>query len=160
MADQATLVVIKPDAIQRQLMGAVLSRLEPLQLEIIGAKALQVDRAMAEAHYKHLQEKPFFGITVDHLQGKLHGTKFVLAFIFWGPEAIARVRDVMGATHPEKADPRSIRGSFGRMTEEGLMENIMHASESAAEAEREIKLWFQPSELLREPYLTRQSAWV
>lgn len=150
MKDQATLVVIKPDAIKRGLAGAVLSRLEQLRLEIVAAKAVQVSRQLAEAHYRHLREKPFFEELLQHIQGKLHDIPYVLVFVFWGPDAVARVRQVMGATHPEKADPLSIRGSLGRMTTQGWMENILHASESEAEAEREIRLWFLPGELLRD----------
>ena len=150
MADQATLVIIKPDALRRGLAGAVISRLELLQLEIIGAKVMPVSRELAEEHYSHLREKPFFEELLQHIQGKLHGIGYVLAFVFWGPEAIRRVREVTGATHPEKADPLSIRGSLGRMTTQGWMENILHASENEQEAEREIRLWFKPGELLRE----------
>ena len=155
MPDQATLVIIKPDAIQRGLTGAVLSRLEALQLDIIGAKALQVGKTLAEEHYRHLRGKPFFDELIDFLQGKLHRTTYVLAFVFWGPNAVERVRRVTGATHPEQAEPASIRGSFGRMTTTGLMENVLHASENSAEAKREIALWFKPHELLR-PLGTRR----
>lgn len=149
MADEATLVIIKPDAIQRGLVGAVWSRLETLRLEIVGAKAVQVSKELAEIHYSHLKEKPFFGEIVDYLQGKLHGTSYVLVFVLWGEHAIARVRDLLGATHPEQADPSSIRGAFGRITTAGVMENLAHASSDAREAQREIPLWFKPHELLR-----------
>ena len=150
MADQATLVVMKPDAMKRGLVGAVLSMLEPLQLEIVGAKVVRVSQELAEAHYQHIREKPFFRETVDHLRGKLHGVSYVLAFVLWGPEAVERVRHVTGATHPEKADPLSIRGALGRMTTDGLMENVLHSSSDLKDAEREIRLWFQPQELLRD----------
>ena len=150
MRDQATLVLIKPDAIKRGLTGAVISKLDPLQLEIVGAKAVRVSQELAEAHYKHIREKPFFRETVDHLLGKLHGISYVLAFVLWGPDAIDRVRQVTGATHPEKADPTSIRGALGRMTTSGLMENVLHASSDPQDAEREIRLWFTPQELLRD----------
>ena len=151
MANQSTLVLIKPDTIRRGLTGAVLSRLDALQLEIIGAKVMRVSQELAEEHYKHIREKPFFRETVDHLRGKLHGVDAVLAFVYWGPDAIERVRITMGATHPEKAAPTSIRGALGRMTTGGLMENVLHASSDPADAEREIRLWFQPHELLRDP---------
>lgn len=151
MADHATLVVIKPDAIRRGLTGEVISRLEALQLEIIGAKVMVVSQALAEEHYTHIREKPFFRETVEHLRGTLHHVPSVLAFVYWGPEAIERVRVLTGATNPEKADPRSIRGSLGRMTTSGLMENVLHTSSDARDAEREIRLWFKPHELLRDP---------
>ena len=150
MRDQATLVLIKPDAIKRGLTGAVLSMLDPLRLEIIGAKAVRASQELAEAHYQHIREKPFFRETVDHLLGKLHGVNYVLAFVLWGPDAVDRVRQVTGATHPEKAEPTSIRGALGRMTTSGLMENVLHASSDVQEAEREIRLWFTAPELLRD----------
>ena len=150
MAEEATLVIIKPDAIQRGLTGAVLSRLDELRLEIIGAKVVRVSRELAEAHYSHLREKPFFREIVDYLQGKLHDTPAVLAFVLWGEDAIGRVRRLTGATHPEQAHPTSIRGALGRMRTTGLMENVVHASSDSREAEREVSLWFKPHELLRE----------
>ena len=154
MPNEASLVVIKPDALKRGLAGAVLSRLEALRLDVIGAKAVRVSRQLAEEHYKDLRGRPFFEELLDHIQGKLHGTNYVLAFVFWGPDAIARVRQLTGATHPEQADPLSIRGSFGRMTTTGLMENILHASSNLDEAQREIRLWFEPRELLENPFLS------
>ena len=150
MANQATLVIIKPDALQRELAGAVLSRLEPLKLEIIGAKVVRVSHELAEEHYKHIKDKPFFRETVEHLKGTLHGVGYVLAFVFWGPDAIERVRQVTGATNPEKADPMTIRGALGRNLSSGLMENVIHASSAPAEAQREIAMWFKPEELLRD----------
>ncbi len=152
MAQQATLVIIKPDAIKKGLTGLVLSRLDQLPLEIIAAKVVRVSRALAEEHYKHIRNKPFFEETVAHLQGTLHGVNTVLAFVYWGQEAIERVRVVTGATHPEKAEPKSIRGAFGRMLSTGLMENVIHASSDATEAEREIRLWFRPEEMLLNPF--------
>ena len=149
MADEATLVIIKPDAIQRGLAGAVWSRLEALRLEVIGAKAVQVSEELATTHYQHLRTKPFFRELVDYLQGKLHGTSYVLAFVLWGEAAISRVREVVGATNPEQADSLSIRGAFGRITTAGVMENLVHASSDAREGLREIQLWFTPHELLR-----------
>ena len=158
MRGKATLVLIKPDAICRGLAGAVLTRLEPLGLEIIGAKVVHVSRELAAEHYQHLRDKPFFDQLLDHLQGKLHETPYVLALVLWGPEAIERVRKVAGATHPEQAHPTTIRGSLGRMTASGVMENVVHASADSSEAAREIRLWFKPQELLRDCVPSRQRA--
>jgi len=152
MANQATLVIMKPDAIKRGLMGAALSRLEPLKLQIIGVKVMAVSQQLAEEHYQHIRQKPFFRETVDHLRGAIHGVPHVLAFVFWGPDAIERVRQVTGATNPEKADPQTIRGALGRNLSTGLMENVIHASSDPAEAEREIRLWFTTDELLLDPF--------
>ena len=148
MAVESTLVLIKPDAIRRGLIGEALSRLEPLQCEIVGAKVVRVSRALAAEHYRHLKGKPFFEQLLDHLQGKLHETPYVLAFVLRGEDAIARVRQVTGATHPEQAHPMTIRGSFGRITATGIMENVVHASADPREAQREIRLWFTPQELV------------
>ena len=149
MAREATLVIIKPDAIQRGLVGAVLTRLEALQLDVIGAKAMRVSERLAIEQYKHLRGQPFFNELVEYLQGKLHGTTYVLALVLWGERAIERVRQLAGATNPEQADSTSIRGALGRMTTAGVMENVLHASSDTAEAAREIRLWFRPEELLR-----------
>lgn len=158
MANQATLVIIKPDAIQKGLAGAAFSRLEPLKLDIIGAKVVQVSHELAEEHYKHIKDKPFFRETVEHLKGTLHGVGYVLAFVLWGPDAIERVRQVTGATNPEKAEPMTIRGALGRNLSSGLMENVLHASSDPVEAQREIALWFRPEELLRDLSSTAASA--
>ena len=155
MAQEATLVVIKPDASRRGLTGAVISRLEELRLEIIGAKVVRVSRELAEAHYQHIRGKPFFEETVAHLQGTLHGVNAVLALVYWGEDAVERVRQLTGATHPEKAEPTSIRGALGRIATSGLMENVLHASADVAEAEWEIQLWFKPEELVQDPCAAR-----
>ena len=154
MAEQATLVLIKPDAITRKLVGAVLSRLETVPLELVGAKAVSVSRELAEEHYRPLREKPFFGELIHYICGELHGVNHVLALVYAGPEAIRLVRQLAGATNPEAADPTSLRGALGRLTSAGLMENVLHASSDEREAEREIKLWFRPEDLLRPLYAT------
>lgn len=145
MTGQVTLVVIKPDAISRELAGAVYTRLESLGLEVVGLKAVQVSRELAAEHYKFLKEKAFFEELLDFLQGKMHNMNYVLVFILQGRDAIERVRKLSGATDPLKADPTSIRGSLGR----NIMENLLHASSDSSEAEREIALWFKSGELLR-----------
>jgi nucleoside-diphosphate kinase len=158
MANESTLVIVKPDAIKRGLVGAAISKLEPLKLEILGAKALRPTRELAEEHYKHIRTKPFFQETVDHLQGLLSGTHYVIALVLWGENAVGRVRDVTGATNPEKADPLSIRGALGRNLATGLMENVIHASSDPVEAQREIRLWFTSEELLPPPAADREAA--
>jgi nucleoside-diphosphate kinase len=153
MAEEATLVLIKPDAIARRLAGAVLTRLEQLSLKLIGAKVTPVSRQLAEAQYEALRGKPFFNDLLKHIQGSLHG--YVVALVYAGPGAVAKVREVAGATNPEAADPTSLRGALGRLTTQGIMENVLHASSSGQEAEREIKLWFRPEELLVPLYPTK-----
>lgn len=147
--DQTTLLIIKPDALQKGVMGAVLTRVEQLGVTFVAAKVVQPTRELVEEHYKHIKSRAFFQETVDHMLGKLHGVPYVLAFILKGPDAIARLRQIAGATDPEKADPQSLRGQFGRTRTSGLMENVMHASSDPAEAQREISLWFSAAEAAR-----------
>jgi len=156
MPDRATLVLIKPDAIKRGLTGDVLSRLDELRLQVIGAKAVKVSQGFAEEHYKPLRGKPFYDELIRYICGELHGVESILALVYCGPDAIARVRQLAGATNPEQAEPTSIRGAFGRLTTSGLMENVLHASSDEHEAEREIKLWFRPEELLVSLYPTKR----
>jgi nucleoside-diphosphate kinase len=148
VGEEATLVLIKPDAIQKGLVGVTISYLERLKLDVIGAKAVRVTREMAEEHYAQLRSKPFFGDLIDHLTGKIHNTNYVLVLVFWGPKAIERVRQVTGATNPDKADPMTIRGALGRNSATNIMENVIHASADTTEAQREIRLWFKQDELL------------
>lgn len=148
MKDEATLVLIKPDALARGLAGAVLTRLEQLGLDLVGAKVTRVSQELAEEHYQALRQQPFFSDLIRHLRGGLHGVDYVLVFVYAGPGAIEKVRALAGATNPEDAEPMSVRGSLGRMTTKGIMENVLHASADEQEAEREITLWFRPEELL------------
>lgn len=153
---QATLVLIKPDGLKKSLTGNILTRLSETKLEIVAAKVVRVSRELAEAHYCHLKDKPFFPELIKYLQGELHDRKKVLAMIYWGEDAINKVRQLAGATNPEEADPTTIRGSYGRITTKGLYENVIHASTNEAEAEREIKLWFSPDEVIVDLYPTNK----
>lgn len=152
MKSDATLVIIKPDGLKKSLTGNILSRLSETKLKIIGAKVVCVNKAMAAKHYEHLKDKPFFNELIKYITGELHGENRVMALIYFGPDAINKVRKISGATNPEEADPVSIRGAYGRILTTGLFENVVHASSSDSEAEREIKLWFQPQEIAYELY--------
>jgi len=156
MKNQATLVIIKPDGLKKSLTGNILSRLSETRLKIIGAKVVRVSKELAEKHYSHLKDKPFYSELIKYITGQLHGENRVLALIYWGEEAIEKVRKVVGATNPEEAEPTSIRGAYGRILTTGLYENVIHASSSEEEAEREIKLWFSPEEIVYELYPTRE----
>lgn len=152
---QQTLVLIKPDGLVRSLTGNILTRFSETKLEIVAAKITRVSREIAEAHYYQLKDKPFYPELIQYLQGELHDRRKALALIYWGEDAISKMRDLAGATNPEEADPVSIRGSFGRIRSSGLYENVIHASSSEDEAEREIKLWFQPDEIIVDLYPTK-----
>ncbi|MCD6080481.1 MAG: nucleoside-diphosphate kinase [Candidatus Omnitrophica bacterium] len=150
-----TLVLIKPDGLKKSLTGNILTRLSETKLEIIAAKIVRVSRQLAEEHYQHLKDQPFFEELIHYIQGDLHQRKKVMAMVYWGEDAIRKVREIAGATNPEEASPTSIRGQYGRITTKGVYENVIHASASEEEAEREIKLWFEPEEIIFDLYPTK-----
>ena len=151
MKVQQTLVLIKPDGLIKSLTGNILTQLSTTELILVGSKVVQVTRELAEEHYQHLREEKFFDELIKYIMGEYH-TKRVLALVYQGENAIKKVRDVVGMTNPEKAEPTSIRGKYGRITSQGVFENVVHASENEKEAEREIKLWFRPYELVNTLY--------
>lgn len=139
MTAERTLVLVKPDGVQRGLVGAVLGRLEQRGLKLVGLKLLQVDEALARQHYAEHLEKPFFaGLRDFIISGPL------VAAVFEGANAVRLTRNAMGATHPLDAAPGSIRGDFGV----DLGRNVIHGSDSPESGEREAALFFEPNELL------------
>jgi len=148
---EKTLVLIKPDGLKKSLTGNVLTRLSETKLEITAAKIVRVSRQLAEQHYMLLRDKPFFEDLLKYLMGEYHKKK-VMALVYCGEDAISKVRAICGATNPEEADPVSIRGAYGRITTKGVYENVIHASTNQEEAEREIKLWFQPDDIIEDIY--------
>ena len=154
---EATLVLIKPDGLKRSLTGNIIARLSETKLQIIAASVKRVTRELAVEHYKHLTQKPFFDEVVNYIMGEYH-THRVMALVYYGDAAIQKVRDIAGATNPEEADPVSIRGSYGRITTKGVYENVIHASQTPEDAEREIKLWFSPDELAVDLYPSKVAA--
>ncbi|MEI6862886.1 MAG: nucleoside-diphosphate kinase [Candidatus Omnitrophota bacterium] len=149
--NQQTLVLIKPDGLKKSLTGNVVTRLSETKLDIVAAKIVKVSRELAEQHYIMLKDKPFFDELLKYLMGEYHKKK-VMALVYWGEDAIKKVRHACGCTNPEEADPVSIRGAYGRITTKGVYENIIHASANEPEAEREIKLWFQPDDIIIDMY--------
>jgi nucleoside-diphosphate kinase len=133
MAVERTLVLIKPDAMQRKLAGEILGRFERRGLEVRAGRLLQVDRELAETHYAEHAEKPFFGELVEFITS---GT--TLALVLEGESAIVVVRTTMGATNPTDAAPGTIRGDLAL----AMPDNLVHGSDSPGSAEREIALWF------------------
>ncbi len=150
-----TLVLIKPDGLKKSLTGNILTRLSETKLEIIGAKMVRVSEALAKEHYEALHNEVFFAELIKYIMGEYHKKK-VMALVYWGEDAIAKVRDICGKTNPEEADSVSIRGAYGRITTKGVYENVIHASANEEDAEREIKLWFSPSEILMDMYATKE----
>ena len=154
MADQSCLVIIKPDGLLKSLTGNIISKLSESELQIIGAKIISVPRELAEKHYAELKvNKPnIFEAIIDYIMGK-HHTPRVLAMVYHGDSAIEKIRKIVGATNPEEADPITIRGKYGRINQKtGVMENCIHASDSEEAAEKEIKLWFKPHEIVNNLY--------
>ena len=136
---EQTLVLIKPDAVQRSLTGEILGRLEQRGLVIRGAKLVQVDRELAERHYAEHTEKPFFGELVEFITSAP-----TLALVLEGESAISVVRATMGATNPADAAPGTIRGDLAL----AMPDNLVHGSDSPESAAREIALWFSDDELV------------
>ena len=136
---ERTLVLIKPDGVQRLLVGRILARFEERGLKLAGLKLVQVDRALAEQHYAVHREKPFFeGLLAFITSGPL------VALALDGPNAIAAVRSMVGATRPHEATAGTIRGDLAVET----AQNLVHASDGAETAVAELALWFRPGELL------------
>jgi nucleoside-diphosphate kinase len=136
---ERTLVLVKPDGVQRQLVGRIVARYEERGLKIVGLKLVKVDRELAERHYAVHRGKPFFEGLVEFItSGPL------VAMALEGPDAIAFVRTMNGATRPTDAVPGSIRGDFA--VEMG--QNLVHASDGAETAATELAIWFGPGELL------------
>jgi nucleoside-diphosphate kinase len=150
--NQAVLILIKPDGLKKSLTGNILTRLSETKLEIVAASMNRVSRDLAVEHYKHLKDKPFFEDIIKYIRGELHDRRKVMALVYYGEDAIKKCRELAGATNPEEAESTTIRGSYGRITTAGVYENVIHVSSDPTEAEREIKLWFTPEEIIIDLY--------
>ena len=135
---ERSLVLVKPDAMERQLAGAILSRLQAEGLKLISLKMLHMDKTMAERHYAVHKGKLFFEDTIAYITSAP-----IVAAAFEGEDAIARIRKVMGATDPAKAAPGTIRSAYGL----DMMRNSTHASDSPENGEKEIALYFTKKEI-------------
>ncbi len=135
---ERTLVLLKPDAVQRRLVGRVISRIEEKGLKIVGLKMLRVSPELAERHYAEHQGKPFYRELVSFITSAP-----VVAMVVEGPRAVEVVRKMMGKTNPLEAEPGTIRGDFGLC----VTMNLIHGSDSPASAAREIAFFFRADEL-------------
>jgi nucleoside-diphosphate kinase len=133
MAEEATLLIVKPDAVRRGLIGEILERVEAKGLRIDGMRSMSIDRALAEQHYAEHSEKPFFGELVEFITS---GPVVVARVV--GEEAVVALRALMGATNPIEAAPGTIRGDFATV----IRENLVHGSDSPESAKRELDLFF------------------
>lgn len=136
---ERTLVLVKPDGVQRGLIGEIIKRLENRGLRLIGAKFIQVSRELAETHYGIHKGKPFYESLLDYITSAP-----VMAMAWDGPSAVAAVRQTMGATRPTEASPGSIRHDFGLE----IGKNLTHASDSVENGQNEVALWFDEKELI------------
>jgi len=146
---QRTLIIFKPDCVQRRLVGQILARFEAKGLRIAALKLVQVDRGLAEKHYAEHKERPFFGGLIGFITGGP-----VIVGVLEGNEAIAIVRNMLGATNGAAAAPGTVRGDFSISKQN----NLVHGSDSETSAQREIALWFRPEEILT--YELAGSQWV
>jgi nucleoside-diphosphate kinase len=146
---QRTLIIFKPDCVQRRLVGRILDRFEAKGLRLAALKLLQVDRGLGERHYAEHRERPFFPGLIDFITGGP-----VVVGVLAGPDAVAVVRTMLGKTNGVEAEPGTIRGDFSISKQN----NLVHGSDSEESARREIALWFRPEEL---PDYTRDvDRWV
>lgn len=136
---ERTLVLVKPDAMQRGLAGEILRRIEQRGLRLVGLKLLRIDESLARRHYAEHEGKPFFPGLIEYITSAP-----VVAAVFEGPDAVGAVRATVGATNPVEAVPGSIRADFG--LQKGR--NLVHASDSPESGEREVALFFRPDELV------------
>jgi len=136
---ERTLVLVKPDGVQRGLIGEVISHLERRGLRLVAAKFMNVSRQLAETHYAIHKGKPFYGGLISYITSAP-----VMAMVWEGPNAVAAVRQTMGATRPTEAAPGTLRHDFA--LEVGR--NLTHASDEPANAEKEVALWFKKEELV------------
>ena len=136
---ERTLVLVKPDGVQRGLVGEVISRLERRGLRLVAARFMSVSRALAEKHYAIHKGKSFYDGLIAYITSSP-----VMAMVWEGPAAVAAVRQTMGVTHPTEAAPGTVRHDYALE----IGRNLTHASDSAANGEAEVELWFTKEEIV------------
>ncbi|AOZ90238.1 nucleoside-diphosphate kinase [Bacillus xiamenensis] len=135
-----TFLMVKPDGVERQLIGEIVSRFEKKGLQLVGAKLMSIPKEVAETHYGEHKEKPFFGELVDFITSGP-----VFAMVWQGEQVVDVTRQIIGKTNPKEALPGTIRGDYGLT----VGKNIIHGSDSPESAEREINLFFKQEELTK-----------
>lgn len=138
-AVERTFLMLKPDTVQRGLVGEIIARLEKKGLKLVALKLLQVKRELAEEHYKEHKGKAFFEPTVEYIMSSP-----VVAMVWEGKNVVSLAREMMGATNPANASPGSIRGAYAM----DISRNVIHGSDSVESANREISLYFSPEEIV------------
>lgn len=146
---EKTFLMVKPDGVQRNLIGEIVARFEKKGFQLVGAKLMNISTELAEKHYGEHKERPFFGELVEFITSGP-----VFAMVWQGENVIATARQMMGATNPGEAAPGTIRGDFGLT----VGKNVIHGSDSLQSAEREIGLFFHENELV--DYTKRMNDWI
>lgn len=146
---EKTFLMVKPDGVQRNLIGEIVARFEQKGFQLVGAKLMQVSDELAENHYGEHKERPFFGELVEFITSGP-----VFAMVWEGEDVIKTARTMMGATNPAEAQPGTIRGDFGVT----IGKNVIHGSDSPESAEREINLFFKEEELVS--YKKQDQTWI
>jgi len=146
---EKSLIILKPDAVQRGLIGPILTRLEQRGLKFSGLKLMQISRELASKHYSVHEGKPFYNSLVEYITASP-----VVVLAVQGADVIKIVRNTVGATKPAEAAPGTIRGDFGLE----IGRNLIHASDSPENGETEVSLFFQPSELIT--WERNTDAWI
>ncbi|MBK4729268.1 nucleoside-diphosphate kinase [Oxynema sp. CENA135] len=136
---ERTFIAIKPDGVQRRLVGEIVGRFESKGFKLVGLKVMSVSRELAEQHYDVHREKPFFSSLVNFITSSP-----VVAMVWEGEGVVASARKLIGATNPLSAEPGTIRGDFGI----SVGRNLIHGSDAVETAQREIALWFKEEELV------------
>ena len=139
MSNESTLVLIKPDGVNRALIGKVIEKLESTGLKITGMKLILIDKDLASKHYEEHKDKPFFSSLVNFITSSP-----VVSLVLNGENAIQKTRTMMGSTNPLESSPGTIRGDFGL----SLEKNVIHGSANENDALREIKLYFSEDEII------------
>ena len=146
---ERTFIMVKPDGVQRGLVGEIVNRFEQKGFKLVGAKLMQISNSLAEKHYEEHKERPFFGELVEFITSGP-----VFAMVWEGEDVIKTARNMIGATNPQEATPGSIRGDFAVT----VGKNIIHGSDSPESATREVNLFFEEEELL--DYKKQDNDWI
>lgn len=146
---EKTFLMVKPDGVQRNLIGEIVNRFERKGYKLVAGKLMNISEELAKEHYGEHQDKPFFGELVEFITSGP-----VFAMVWEGENVIATGRKIVGATNPQEAEPGTIRGDFGVT----VGKNIIHGSDSPESAEREINLFFEESEILS--YDKQEQNWI
>lgn len=146
---EKTFLMVKPDGVQRNLIGEIVARFEKKGFQLVGAKLMQISDELAQQHYGEHKERPFFGELVDFITSGP-----VFAMVWEGEDVIKTARTMMGATNPAEAQPGTIRGDFGVT----IGKNVIHGSDSPESAEREVNLFFKKEELVS--YKKQDQSWI